>query len=775
MTQIDFEQPKEGEEVFDISPDVIPITPLDITQDNVLSYPTVIGSTLRGGKMIYGSGNSCLRFEEGVGLWMGNAAFASAPFRINMAGALTASSVTITGLDADDIGETATKKWAGETGADITSAHVAASIASQGALATLNVVAAAQIATGAVEEAKIAADAVTAAKIAVAGLDGTTGNVAADHIVANMLQTDCVISVKIQADAVTAPKINVVGLDGTTGRIVVADVTDANVIAGGVNSYATTLIQAGKILISGSTTLDQWGHATDVTKIDGGKIYTGSVTATQITVTNLAAINADLGTVTAGTITGLTIQTDAGATAGIKMDSTSLRGYSDLGAVTFELVRATGAIRAVDAIFENSNIVDTFVAGENITAGDAVSTIGYFELDSTQAECTATNYISEYDSDGIFKNALYSEAYAGTRKRAFIRFNLSELPVPDDAYYEIIQVILNVYCLGNTIPIQIQRVTETWDEDTLCWDEQPAVADPVYWTGTPTLNQYNAIDLTSWYVDVGGSGPIHGLRMSGVSGTEGQQTNFRGNQTAGQHPYLTIKYRSKISGEIYLATGEETGCADGFIGFAYETKTAGQNVRVSVSGIENTHTGLSVGKRYYLTDTKGQIATADAYGTFPVLVGKAITTAKLLIYNNFENAESIAEKGFYISSADIYESSDAVKSTTSTDYVKVKEFLLPGDFETQELSIYFELKDNDGLQEAYGRIYKNGTSFGTEQHNHSANYVGYTKSLAFQANDRIQIYIKIGTATYTASIQYFRILGTNVLTTKKYNVTKVLE
>jgi len=302
---IEIQQEENQEEIVDLHPDIIPVQNYNdiITQNNVLNSPIIIKSIMRGATITAGSGNSCFKFDQQYGLWLGNTSYSSAPFKVSMAGALIASSVTITGLDADDITETASKKWAGETGADITSAHTAASIASQGALATLDAVAAAQIASNAVEEAKIAADAVTATKIAVSGLDGATGNVAANHIIAGMLQTDCVISVKIQADAVTAAKINVVGLDGTSGRIIVADQTDADVITGGINSHAVTLIGAGKILISGSTTLDEWGHATDVTKIDGGEIYTGSVTATQITVTNLAAINADLGSITAGNIT----------------------------------------------------------------------------------------------------------------------------------------------------------------------------------------------------------------------------------------------------------------------------------------------------------------------------------------------------------------------------------------------------------------------------------------------------------------------------------------
>jgi len=194
-------------------------------------------------------------------------------------------------------------------------------------------ISATEIATDAIEEGKIAADAVTATKIAVSGLDGATGDVAADHIIAGMIQTNAVTSVKINADAVTAAKINVVGLDGTSGRIVVADATDANAVAAGINTHAVTLIEAGKIIISGATNLDDWRKTGDLTMIDGGSISTGTVTATQIlantitaneitantitaseifagtitatemTIASLSAIAADLGTITAGNIT----------------------------------------------------------------------------------------------------------------------------------------------------------------------------------------------------------------------------------------------------------------------------------------------------------------------------------------------------------------------------------------------------------------------------------------------------------------------------------------
>jgi len=169
--------------------------------------------------------------------------------------------------------------------------------ANTGALADLNSVDTAQIVNAAVEEAKL-------------GNYSVTTN-------------------KIKADAVTATKINVVGLNGSSGRIIVADATDANVVTGGINTYAATLIGAGKILISGATTLADWKNGTDQTKIDGGEIYTDTVTATQINVATLSAISADIGTVTSGTITGATIQTSASANTGVKMSTNSINIYGN--------------------------------------------------------------------------------------------------------------------------------------------------------------------------------------------------------------------------------------------------------------------------------------------------------------------------------------------------------------------------------------------------------------------------------------------------------------
>ncbi len=73
----------------------------------------------------------------------------------------------------------------------------------------------------------------------------------------------------------------------------VLNTTNAPAVSGATDDTAADIANAK---------LTTWSHGSDVTKIDGGDIFTGSVTAAKITVTNLAALNADMGTITAGSM-----------------------------------------------------------------------------------------------------------------------------------------------------------------------------------------------------------------------------------------------------------------------------------------------------------------------------------------------------------------------------------------------------------------------------------------------------------------------------------------
>ena len=69
----------------------------DISSTATISGGTISGGTISGGTISIGSSNSIFKADAN-GIYLGNATFASAPFRVSMAGALTATSATITGV-----------------------------------------------------------------------------------------------------------------------------------------------------------------------------------------------------------------------------------------------------------------------------------------------------------------------------------------------------------------------------------------------------------------------------------------------------------------------------------------------------------------------------------------------------------------------------------------------------------------------------------------------------------------------------------------------------
>jgi hypothetical protein len=117
---------------------------------------------------------------------------------------------------------------------------------------------------------------------------------------------------------------------------------------------------------SAEATVTGWKHPSDVTFIDGGKLYTDSVKALQIDTNNLAADTAFVGQMKTGiltadaitttmlaataitskhTITGALFQTTTTASRGVKFDSTGINAWDPTGISTFQVDAATGFAR----------------------------------------------------------------------------------------------------------------------------------------------------------------------------------------------------------------------------------------------------------------------------------------------------------------------------------------------------------------------------------------------------------------------------------------------
>jgi hypothetical protein len=115
---------------------------------------------------------------------------------------------------------------------------------------------------------------------------------------------------------------------------------------------------------------------------------------------------------------------------------------------------------------------------------------------------------------------------------------------------------------------------------------------------------------------------------------------------------------------------------------------------------------------------------------------------------------------YYSLGSTILRRDDTESSTTSTTYVKVKEFYVPKLIpKTCKLRIYFELASGVTGINAYAQIWRNGSPYGTGRQRSFTTFVSYTEDLEFSEGDYIQIYAKCDTDG-SARVRNFRIQGT---------------
>lgn len=87
-------------------------------------------------------------------------------------------------------------------------------------------------------------------------------------------------------------------------------------------------------------------------------------------------------------------------------------------------------------------------------------------------------------------------------------------------------------------------------------------------------------------------------------------------------------FQNTSDNEFYICDGNDTSKLK-YKGFAVGNGTDGAAMRATFSGVVGGFTGLDEGVSYYLSDTAGAIQNTP--GTYPVLVGVAISSTELLI------------------------------------------------------------------------------------------------------------------------------------------------
>jgi len=114
------------------------------------------------------------------------------------------------------------------------------------------------------------------------------------------------------------------------------------------------------------------------------------------------------------------------------------------------VVALTSGVFSGDISAATGKYLESYIAGEDVTQGQAASVVGYITENSTVAMLTDDAQPTENLPDtvvGDSATAIYVEAYAGQRKYAMYKFNLSDLTTKEDEpQKEIISVKLHIKC-----------------------------------------------------------------------------------------------------------------------------------------------------------------------------------------------------------------------------------------------------------------------------------------------------------------------------------------
>ncbi len=176
-----------------------------------------------------------------------------------------------------------------------------------------------------------------------------------------------------------------------------------------------------------------------------------------------------------------------------------------------------------------------------------------------------------------------------------------------------------------------------------------------------------------------------------------------------------------------------------FVGFAKEAGALNDVKKVQIGGKVSGFSGLTIGTDYYLSTTAGGITIFPPIDNM-FFIGLAIETTEIILN----------PLGRYIifPTDNLKQSNDAEKSTSSGTYTKLKEIKVDMNIVLSKIRIsfyFYWFQPTGWTHSGYMRIYKNGSSLGTERTLTGDGGVGatFTEDLgSFSKNDLIQVYGK---------------------------------
>jgi len=97
------------------------------------------------------------------------------------------------------------------------------------------------------------------------------------------------------------------------------------------------------------------------------------------------------------------------------------------------------------------------------------------------------------------------------------------------------------------------------------------------------------------------------------------------------HLWIIVSFKNDTTSKIRKGSGTTARLSDAFVGFARSAITAGSTGYVDIVGEITGFTGLTIGSKYYLSNTAGAVSTSA--GTVTRKVGIATSSTTLLVTN----------------------------------------------------------------------------------------------------------------------------------------------
>ena len=221
----------------------------------------------------------------------------------------------------------------------------------------------------------------------------------------------------------------------------------------------------------------------------------------------------------------------------------------------------------------------------------------------------------------------------------------------------------------------------------------------------------------------------------------------------------TLGYTFDSSGNLYRMVSSTGGIATDSNGLYVDTSD-----NFTWSGTNTFSATTTVSGPFTVTATS-TMATTTINGIF--VVNASTTLSNLTIGNTSTapllngNMNNYHFHSYTISTSDtLQQSADTERNTTATSYAKVKEIqynITTPTSTTSKIRISFDLANSADSYNAFGIIYKNGVSYGTERVKGGvAGYQTFSEDLYFTAGDLIQLYYKAGSSN-SATVKNFRI------------------